>query len=231
MPNSVQTTDYHRHLERAFHARNRTFHVVTKPGIFGWNRLDPGTRLLIETIEVDPTDNVLDLGCGHGIVGLAAAGMASQGRAYLVDNNVAAVKAARRTLTLNSVTNAEVHLSDVASAVRDVAFDVVATHLPRGKAVAHQFIADAAAVLKPGGRLYLVGHKRAGIKPFVAYAQDVFGNGQVIGLKKSCRVAVSSRVSFPGTNWTPAHASSSRRSRYGLMTQFWTWAAAMASLD
>jgi len=139
---------------------------------------------------------------------LAAAGMASQGRAYLVDNNVAAVKAARRTLTLNSVTNAEVHLSDVASAVRDVAFDVVATHLPRGKAVAHQFIADAAAVLKQGGRFYLVGHKRAGIKPFVAYAQDVFGNGQVIGLKKSCRVAVcikNEETTVPQTHYHRWH--------------------------
>ena len=180
----------HRYRERAFHARDQTFRVVTKPGVFAWEGLDRGTRLLIEAMDVRPADTVLDLGCGHGIVGLAAAGMAPQGRVHLADSNVVAVEAARRTLALNGVTHAEVHLSDVASAVRHVAFDVVAAHLPRGKATARQFIADAAAVLKPGGHLYLAGHKQSGIKPFVTYAQEVFGNGEVIALKKGYRVSV-----------------------------------------
>jgi 16S rRNA (guanine1207-N2)-methyltransferase len=182
--------DYRRYRERAFHVRDQTFRVVTKPGVFAWERLDRGTRLLIEAMDVCPADRVLDLGCGCGILGLAAAGMAPQGRVTLVDSSVVAVEAARRTLALNGVTHADVHLSDAASAVRDVAFDVVVTHLPRGKAIARQFIADAAAVLKPDGRLYLAGHKRAGIKPFVTYAQEVFGNGEVIALKKGYRVAV-----------------------------------------
>ena len=187
---NVPPDDCHRYREQAFSVRGQTFRVVTKPGVFSWDRLDTGTRLLIEAMEVDPTDTVLDLGCGYGIVGLAAAGMAPQGRVYLADSNVVAVEATQRTLALNDVTNAEVRLSDCASAIHDVAFDVVATHLPRGKAVARQFVADAAAVLRPGGRLYLVGHKRAGIKPFVAYAQEVFGNGEVIALKKGYRVVV-----------------------------------------
>jgi len=186
----VSTGDYHGYQERIFHAHDQTFHVATKPGVFSWDRIDVGTRLLIEAMEIDPADTALDLGCGYGILGLAAAGMAPHGRVYLVDSSVVAVEAARRTLALNDVTNAEVRLSDCASAVRDVAFDVVATHLPRGKAIARQFIADAAAVLRPGGRLYLAGHKQSGIKPFVAYAQEVFGNGGVIALKKGYRVTV-----------------------------------------
>ncbi len=182
--------DYRRYHERAFTVQGQGLRVVTKPGVFSWDRLDRGTQLLIETMHIDPTDTVLDLGCGYGVVGLAAARMALQGRVYLTDSNCVAVEAARRTLALNDVTNAKVRLSDVAAAVRDVQFDVVATHLPRGKTVARQFIADAAAVLKSGGRLYLAGHKQAGIKSFIAYAQEVFGSGNVIALKKGYRVAV-----------------------------------------
>jgi 16S rRNA (guanine1207-N2)-methyltransferase len=187
-PGEIAADDYHRYCERAFHARGQTWRVVTKPGIWSWDRLDAGARLLVESMEVGPTDAVLDLGCGYGIVGLAAASMASQGRVYLADSSVVAVEAARRTLALNEVANAEARLSDVASAVRDVAFDVVAAHLPRGKAVAQQFVADAAAALKPGGHLYLAGHKRSGVKSFVAYARKVFGNSAVMALKKGCRV-------------------------------------------
>lgn len=211
MPDSIQPDDYHHYHERTLHIRGQILDVVTKPGIFAWNRLDPGTQLLIEALDVDPVDTVLDLGCGYGIVGLAAAGMVPQGWVTLADSNIVAVEAARRTLALNDVTNAEVRLSDVASAVSDVAFDVVATHLPRGKVLAHQFVADAAAVLKPGGRFYLAGHKRAGIKPFVAHARKVFGNGQVIALKKGYRVAVCVKdegTVVPETGYHHWHKSS-----------------------
>lgn len=182
--------EYHRYQERAFGARGETYPVVTKPGVFSWSRLDRGTQLLIEHMAIDPADTVLDLGCGCGIVGLAAARLAPQGQVHLVDSNAVAVETARRTLALNEISNAQVHLSDVASAVRDVPFDVVLTHLPRGKTLAHQFIADAAAVLKPGGRFYLTGHKRAGIKPFVDFAGEVFGSAEVLAYKKGCRVAL-----------------------------------------
>ncbi|MFZ5916287.1 MAG: class I SAM-dependent methyltransferase [Chloroflexota bacterium] len=182
--------DYHRFRELIVAARGQSHRLMTKPGLFSWDRLDPGARLLVESFEIEPNDRVLDLGCGCGIVGLVAARLAHQGQVHLVDSNIVAVEAARQTLRLNGAINAQVHLSDGAAAVRDVAFDVVASHLPRGRAVAQQLIVEAAAVLKPGGRFYLAGHKRTGIKPFLDYARQVFGNAQVLALKQSYRVAL-----------------------------------------
>lgn len=164
--------------------------LVTRPGVFGWQGIDPATQLLIEQMHIAAQDTVLDLGCGCGVIGLAAARLAAQGRVWLVDNNVAALDCARQTLERNRIANAEVFASDVAAAVSHISFDVVLTHLPRGKDVARQFIIDAATVLKPGGRLYLAGHNDTGIKPFVEFAGEVFGNSSVLAYKKGGRVAL-----------------------------------------
>lgn len=164
--------------------------VITKPGVFGWQEIDPATALLIAHMQVEAQDTVLDLGCGCGVIGLAAAWMAPQGRVYMVDCNVVALDCAQRTVEQNRLVNAEVRAGDVADAVRNITFDVVATHLPRGREVAHQFIIDAATVLRPGGRFYLAGHNETGIKPFVEFAGQVFGNSSVLAYKKGCRVAL-----------------------------------------
>jgi 16S rRNA (guanine1207-N2)-methyltransferase len=116
---------------------------------------------------------VLDLGCGAGVVGLSAALRAHAGHVYLVDADIRAVQSAQRTLEANGVANATVRVSDCASAVYDIQFNVVATNPPFHQGlgadyeVARQFVRDAARVLKPGGRLYLVANR------FLNYERDL----------------------------------------------------------
>lgn len=133
---SIQSCSEPRYREMPLLVLGRSVVVATKPGIFSWDGLDTATALLIEAMQVQPTDRVLDLGCGYGIVGAAAAMASPQVGVDLVDENVVAVEAAQRTLVLNGLTNAQVHLSDGTAAVRHIEFDVVAAHLPRGKEVA-----------------------------------------------------------------------------------------------
>ena len=82
--------------------------IAGKPGVCSWDDVNPGTAALIDAMEVGPADSVLDLGCGSGIIGLAAARLTHAGRVTLVDVNVAAVECARETLESNSIKNAEV---------------------------------------------------------------------------------------------------------------------------
>jgi 16S rRNA (guanine1207-N2)-methyltransferase len=121
---------------------------------------------------------VLDLGCGTGLAGLAAAQRVNEGQVVLTDADVRACESARRTLEANGVTNSAVLLGDCGSAVLDRRFDVVITNPPFHQdtgveyAVARQFVRDAAQVLSPGGRLFLVANR------FLAYAdtiREVFG--------------------------------------------------------
>src|SRR5690348_4969259 len=92
--------------------RGLDLHLETKAGVFSHRGVDAGSRLLIEAMRVSPTARVLDLGCGYGAIGIAAAKIAERGSATLVDSDIRATRLAERNLGLNAVTNAEVILGD-----------------------------------------------------------------------------------------------------------------------
>ena len=160
-----------------------TYRVTSRPGVFSWDRLDPGTRALLDVMEVGRRDIVLDLGCGYGILGTVAADRALDGAVTMVDVDVVAAEAARRTSALNGRENCEALASDAAGAVRDRRFDLVVTNAPFhvGKAtqydVAREFIDAAAGVLRRGGRFYLVANR---FLPYEQHVQRAFGNVQVV---------------------------------------------------
>ena len=181
-------------------ARGLTLHLRTQVGVFAWERLDTGTRLLLDVMDVRAGDRVLDLGCGYGALGVAAAHLAGPtGRVDLVDSNVIAVRLAEENLAVNGVSNARVLLSDCAQAVADEGYDVVLSTLPvnAGKQVVAQFLADAQRVLKPGGRFYFAGPKAGGIQTWIKRAAERFGNAETVEIGKGYRAAVAVRGAGP----------------------------------
>jgi len=183
--------DYYAYRHISVLLRGEPVTMVGKPGVWSWDDVNPGTAALIDAMEVDSTEVALDLGCGTGLIGLAAARLAPAGRATLVDVNAAAVACARQTLTANGILNATVRLGAGADAVEE--YDVVLSHLPRGRGVMERLIHDAARALKPGGRFYLVAHKRAGVKGAIAYASQVLGRAGVVRQKRGYHVALATK--------------------------------------
>ena len=185
--------DYYTFRKFAIEARGHEVIVVGKPGVWSWDTLNPGTAALLEVAEVEPDDRVLDLGCGTGIIGVAAGAQAPQGHVMLVDCNVAAVACAKRTLVASGIANAEVRLADGVGGLSPASFNLALSHLPRGRAVQEELIRGVAWVLRPGGRFYFVAHKRAGIKGGIAYARELFGRCGVVRQKKGYHVAMTVR--------------------------------------
>jgi 16S rRNA (guanine1207-N2)-methyltransferase len=147
----------------------------------------------LEVAMVRPAEQVLDLGCGTGVIGAAAARQAPQGRVVLVDSNVIATECAQATLEANDIRNAEVELGDGCSELAPESFDRVLSHLPRERQVQEELLRGAAAVLRPGGSLVFVAHRQAGIRPAVDFARDLFGRCGVIRQKKGYHVAMAVR--------------------------------------
>jgi len=157
--------------------RGFTLKLATEAGVFSRERVDRGTRLLIKHIQVEPTDRLLDLGCGYGVVGIVAALLAPDGRVTLVDINRRAVDLARRNLRLNAVANAEVHHGDGFAPVRGRSFDLIAVNPPirAGLRLVHRLIEEAKDHLFPGGRFYLVGRTKQGVIRISEKMSEVFG--------------------------------------------------------
>ena len=164
-------------------ARGDVIEILSRPGVFSWDRLDPGTQALMEAMEIDRGDSVLDLGCGYGIVGFVAARLTASGVVHLVDASVDAVEVTELGIAANGLDNCHVALSDCAQAVQDFSFDVIATNPPFHRGVgtdyeiSRQFVRDAARLLKPGGRLYLVANR---FLPYEAVVLSHLGNVSVI---------------------------------------------------
>jgi 16S rRNA (guanine1207-N2)-methyltransferase len=134
--------------------------LVSCPGVFAWDRLDDGAAALIAGMEIAPGADVLEIGCGTGLPGLAALRRGAE--VTCVDVSARAVASARRTLAANGYPEAPVWLSQGAAAVQGRTFDTVITNPPFHQGhgvdfeVAHGFVREAAGVLRYGGHLYLV---------------------------------------------------------------------------
>jgi len=157
-------------LQREAMARLAGFEPKLKADdIFAQGKLDEGTRLLLDALEkeneVQPTDNALDIGCGGGYLGLHIARLAPQGQITMVDASLLTVAVAQRNVVASGLTNVCVMPSDGAKAVLEQRFDLVVTNPPfhqggiQTTAIAERFIHEAASILRPRGRLYLVANR------------------------------------------------------------------------
>jgi 16S rRNA G1207 methylase RsmC len=128
-------------------------------GLFSPREVDEGTRLLLAHLQVEPTADCLDLGCGYGAIGLALAALAPRGQTLLVDKDFVAIDFARRNLEANHLDNAQALLSNGFDQIDPRRrFDLIASNVPAkvGKELLALLLHDAHARLRPGGRLYVV---------------------------------------------------------------------------
>jgi 16S rRNA G1207 methylase RsmC len=168
-----------------------TFHSTW--GLFSPTAVDEGSRLLIEEMEIRPADDVLDVGCGYGALGLFAAALAPQGIVDLVDKDFVAVNYAKKNAVANRLTNVSCYLSNLLSHVPpEKKFDVILSNPPAqgGRELLSLLLHGANAHLKPGGHLYLV--TVAGLKEFVKWNfQEIFGNYEKVRQSRTHVVALA----------------------------------------
>lgn len=172
----------------------RTFVFVTDAGVFSRGGIDRGTELLAQSLRLDPGANVLDLGCGYGVLGIVAASLAPNGRVVMTDLNERAVELARRNVHANAVPHVDVRLGGFYDPVAGERFDVIVTNPPirAGKDVVFQIVDEAPAHLRPGGFLWMVARTKQGAKSIEARIASVFGGSETIARGSGFRVLRSS---------------------------------------
>jgi 16S rRNA (guanine1207-N2)-methyltransferase len=170
--------------------RGRKFTFITDAGVFSKNGVDYGSRVLIEALDISRGDELLDVGCGYGPIGLAAGASTVEGKVTMVDINERAIELAKINAQRNGITNVEILQSDMLGAVLDRAFDIVVTNPPirAGKATVHRIFEQAHQVLKPGGSLWIVIQKKQGAPSAFAKLEELFTRVHEIGKDKGYRI-------------------------------------------
>jgi 16S rRNA (guanine1207-N2)-methyltransferase len=160
-----------------------TTRLYTRPGVFSWEHLDDASAILLEVMSIRPGASVLDLGCGAGVLSVAAARLNGGARVLGVDADADAVRCARLTMREAQLGNVEIRASDVDDAVQDERFDVVVTNPPfhLGKAmeltIPKAFIDAADRHLAPGGSLFLVANRQL---PYERLVAERFGAVRIL---------------------------------------------------
>jgi 16S rRNA (guanine1207-N2)-methyltransferase len=135
----------------------------TDSGMFSPDRIDPGTRVLLETVPAPPaTGDLLDLGCGYGPIAITMGKRSPQGRVLGVDVNQRAITLAESNVKAADLDNVRFSLVDEADA--ELRFAAIWSNPPIriGKAALHDLLLAWLPRLAPGGLAHLVVQKHLG---------------------------------------------------------------------
>jgi 23S rRNA (guanine1835-N2)-methyltransferase len=162
--------------------------AVVRPGVFGGERLDHGTALLLASMTwsgVAEDARVLDLGCGSGVLGVAAAGALADAKLTFLDESYASVASAIATFDEAHPGRDRVgFVDDAGIGLEADSTDLVLCNPPfhaqgaRGDEVSWRMFQSARRALVRGGRLVIVGNRHLGYEATLA---RLFDDVAVIG--------------------------------------------------
>ena len=139
------------------------FGLTTDRGVFGYDRVDSGTKLLLlQAPSPSPSGNLLDIGCGTGAIALTMARRSPAATVWAIDVNERARNLCRENAERNDIGNVRVGAPDDVPA--DVMFDTIWSNpaIRIGKPALHAMLLRWFDHLSPTGTVVLVVHKHLG---------------------------------------------------------------------
>ena len=158
----------------------------TQPGIFSWNRMDPGSAALLDVLP-PLSGRGADFGSGLGILAKHVLTSKDVTQLDLYDIDRRAVEASRRNIEDPRVA---AHWADIRMGTLPSGLDFVVMNPPfhdagnENRTLGQVFIRRASAALRKGGVLWLTANRHL---PYEAPLRDVFSRveprGEIAGFK------------------------------------------------
>lgn len=139
------------------------FTLRTDRGVFGYDRIDAGTKLLLLKAPAPPaTGDLLDLGCGTGAIALTMATRSPGATVWAVDVNERARDLCRGNAERHGLANVRVCAPDEVPATVRFAALWSNPAIRIGKAALHEMLLRWFAMLADDGDAVMVVHKHLG---------------------------------------------------------------------
>lgn len=150
----------------------------TDMALFSPRGADRGTLAMLSAVEFDKEDNVLDLGCGYGVVGIYVAKVIGADRVVMCDIDKKAVDFSKRNSITNGVKEINVFESDGFSSFDENGFTKILCNpsYHTDFSVAKRLIEGSYKRLGDGGKLYMVTKRREWYKRKII---SVFGGVRI----------------------------------------------------
>ncbi|MDF2119661.1 class I SAM-dependent methyltransferase [Roseiarcaceae bacterium H3SJ34-1] len=151
----------------------------SQPGVFSWNRIDPGSALLLDHLP-ELSGRGADLGCGIGVLARQVLAFPKVTHLTMIDIDRRAIDMAKR----NIEDDRALFLWADARTVKDVSnLDFVVMNPPfhegglENQALGQTFVQRAAAILRKGGICWLTANRHL---PYEVILKPLFKHGSMI---------------------------------------------------
>jgi 16S rRNA (guanine1207-N2)-methyltransferase len=169
---------------------------VSRPGLFSWDKVDAGSRLLLAHLPHDVSGVVADLGAGWGYLSASLAVRPTIRALDLYEAEALALDCAKANVSAREGLELSFRWHDVTSGFPKMRYHAIVTNPPfhaGGTAdpeLGRRFIAAAAEALRPKGRLFLVANRHL---PYERILNERFGATETLAEDKRHKVILATR--------------------------------------
>ena len=183
----------------SFEVNGLTMNLLTDNGVFSKNKVDEGSLAFLKVLlPLSLGNNILDLGCGYGSLGLTLAVFNKNARVTLADVNTRALALCKRNADAYDLGQRVTILqSDIYEKIEGK-YDSIVINPPirAGKSVTYKMYEEAKQYLIDGGSLLIVIRKAQGAESAARYIESIFGNIKLLDRHKGYHIyqAVKSKI-------------------------------------
>lgn len=148
--------------------------LYTDNGVFSKNKLDFGTRTLLENLEIDRFNGkILDFGCGIGPIGIYLS-LKTKEKIDMIDINKRSISLAIKNSKLNNA-NTNIFESNIYEKINKK-YDFIVSNPPIrvGNEVLYKILFEAKEHLNENGELWIVINKDQGAKTIIKKLEQFY---------------------------------------------------------